>query len=170
LPGQMIWTAIVPTKVALLDHHFLLGVRRWPLLGLRLFERVSEQNARISMHVAIHGIPRVEYRILAMLWHLATHYGKVRPDGVVIPLHLTHKAIGHLVGARRPTVTLALSALVQDGLIRTESHGGFLLLEDSRAVLAPTPGAGVAGIGRHVRTPDADHHTSSPLADRRRAS
>jgi CRP/FNR family transcriptional regulator, cyclic AMP receptor protein len=170
LPGQMIWTAMVPTKVALLDHRFLLGVRRWPLLALRLFERVSEQNARISMHVAINGIPKVEHRILAMLWHLAGVYGKVRPDGVVIPLHLTHEAIGHLIGARRPTVSLALTALVEAKLIRTDAKGGFLVLEESRAALTPEPSAGVVAIASGIRTLDTDSRTSSRLADRRQAS
>ncbi|MBV8989796.1 MAG: Crp/Fnr family transcriptional regulator [Solirubrobacterales bacterium] len=142
LPGGKIWTAMVPTKIAVLDRRFLLAVRRWPLLAVRLFERVSEQNNRISMHVAINGIRKVEQRILAMLWHLADLYGKVRPDGVIVPLRLSHEAIGHLVGARRPTVSLALSALIEQQLIRTEGKGGFLLLEGSRALLAPEPRAG----------------------------
>ena len=39
------------------------------------------------------------------------------PDGVVVPLQLTHEALGQLVGARRPTVTLALKMLCDRGAI-----------------------------------------------------
>ncbi len=150
LPGGEIWTVIVPAKIAVLDRRFLLGVRRWPLLAVRLVQRVSEQNTRISTHVAINSIRQVEQRILAMLWQLADLYGKVRPDGVIVPLRLSHQAIGHLVGAQRPTVSLALGALSERKLIRTEGKGGFLLLEGSRAVLAPEPRAATVAIASGV--------------------
>ena len=170
LPGETIWTAMVPTKLAVLDLRFLLGLRRWPVLALRLFERVSEQNTRTSMHVAINSIPKVEHRILAILWHLAGRSGKVAPDGVIVPLQLTHEAIGHLVGARRPTVTLALSTLIQQRLIRTEEKGAFLLLEESRAILEPALSVAAAAIANEVDALEPARSTSSRLSDRRRAS
>jgi hypothetical protein len=72
-----------------------------------------------------------------MLWQLATLYGKFRRDGVLVPMRLSHEALGRMVGARRPTVTLALTALGEQGLVTTDGVGGFLLSTDSRSILVP---------------------------------
>ena len=46
-----------------------------------------------------------------MLWHLAERWGRVHPDGVVIPLPLNHQRLADLVGAHRPSVTTAMGEL-----------------------------------------------------------
>jgi CRP/FNR family transcriptional regulator, cyclic AMP receptor protein len=76
---------------------------------------------------AISAWPRVEERVLALFWQLADRWGVVRPDGVVIELALTHATIGHLVGAQRPTVSLALHALAEAGLLRRGDTGAWTL-------------------------------------------
>ena len=139
MPLEVRWTALTTLTVAVLERHFLAAVRRWPILALRLFERAAEQNARASTHAAINAIRNVEQRILAMLWHLASLYGKVRPDGVLVPMRLSHEAIGRMIGARRPTVTLAMKALTDQRLLTTEGVGGFLLSTGSRSILVPDP-------------------------------
>jgi Crp-like helix-turn-helix protein len=55
----------------------------------------------------------------------------VGPSGVVVPLELTHEALGHLVGARRPTVTLALSELGRQGAVTRRADGAWMLRADS---------------------------------------
>jgi Mn-dependent DtxR family transcriptional regulator len=40
------------------------------------------------------------------------------PDGIVVPLRLTHETLGALVAARRPSVTSALGRLADAGLLR----------------------------------------------------
>jgi CRP-like cAMP-binding protein len=54
-----------------------------------------------------------------LLWHLAARWGRVRSDGTVLRLRLTHTVLANLVAARRPTVTTALSELTRRGLVRT---------------------------------------------------
>lgn len=63
-----------------------------------------------------------------MLWLLSESWGQVTPSGVRLPLALTHETLGALVGARRPSVTLAVSKLAQDGAI-VHQDTGWLLLE-----------------------------------------
>ncbi len=137
LPAETVWTVVEPTTLAVLDRRFLTAVRRWPVLAQRLVERMTEQNARLSVHATINGIRHVELRILAMLWHLAGLYGKVTPGGVLLPLRLSHAAIGRLIGARRPTVTLALRVLGEQGHVQIDGERRFLLADGSRALLAP---------------------------------
>lgn len=53
-------------------------------------------------------------------------WGRVRSDGVVIPLRLTHAVLSDLVAARRPTVTSALSDLSRRGEVRSVPEGWLL--------------------------------------------
>jgi CRP-like cAMP-binding protein len=73
------------------------------------------------MHLAMLHLPRIEDRIIALFSDLAERFGQMTPEGALIELDLTHEVIGHLVGSRRPTVTLALQSLAANGtLVRRE--------------------------------------------------
>jgi CRP-like cAMP-binding protein len=65
-------------------------------------------------------------RITLLLWHLGATWGKVVPNGILIPLPLTHRLIGQLVGAERPTVSHALARLSGAGLV-TRCKEGLIL-------------------------------------------
>jgi Crp-like helix-turn-helix domain len=62
------------------------------------------------------------------MWFLAESWGRVTPAGTSLPLSLTHDAIGEMIGAKRPTVSLALKELVQQGAV-VRRDGGWLLLK-----------------------------------------
>jgi CRP/FNR family cyclic AMP-dependent transcriptional regulator len=141
LPAVVSWVVTQPAIVAVLDERFDLACRRWPALAATIQARLLAQADRLAVHAAIAQLPKVELRLLAVLWHLAERWGHITPEGVTIPLRLTHEALGRLVGARRPTVTLALAELAESGAV-TRSSEGWLLQESSRAVLAPAPAAG----------------------------
>ena len=53
--------------------------------------------------------------MLAILWLLAESWGKVSAEGTRLPICLTHHALGEMIGAKRPTVTLAVSDLGRRG-------------------------------------------------------
>src|SRR5436190_1262990 len=65
--------------------------------------------------------------LLIVFWHLATHWGRVTRDGVLIDLPLTHTQLALLVGSERPSVTTALGKLDRDGLIRRLENRCWLL-------------------------------------------
>lgn len=124
-------------SVAVLDDRLLAAMRRWPRIAGRFFDQGMVQVDRASAHQAISQLPRVEDRLVALLWHLADRWGRVRPDGVLIDLALTHEALGRLVGARRPTVSLGLQSLAERALVRREANGSWLLATDSIDALVP---------------------------------
>jgi CRP/FNR family transcriptional regulator, cyclic AMP receptor protein len=140
------WRALGWAQLAVLDERFVLAARRWPALmtGLahRLFEAQHEQHTRAAICV----MPRVEERILALLCHLAGRWGHVTPEGVTLTLPVTHEVLGALIGARRPTVSLALLALDQQQLLRRREDRTWLLPMNS--VQWPTIGVpdGRAGL------------------------
>jgi hypothetical protein len=116
------------TRLAVLGGDFLNAARRWPALIAGLHARSAEQAERISAQLAICQLPRVTDRLLATMWMLAETWGRVTPAGVTLPLALTHGAFGALVGARRPTVSLAMAELAERGAI-VRQRASWLLLE-----------------------------------------
>jgi hypothetical protein len=120
--------ALPGTRLALLGREFLLGSRLWPGLARGLYTRLTQQADRLTTQLVICQLPRVDQRLLALMWLLAESWGRVTPSGTNLPLRLTHDVLGALIGARRPTVTLALRDLSERGaLVRQDS--GWLLLE-----------------------------------------
>ena len=73
--------------------------------------------------------------MLAVLWHLAETWGRVMPEGTVVPFPLTHAAIGRFVRARRPTVSLATAELEQRDLLHRLTDGTWLLPSASAEAL-----------------------------------
>jgi hypothetical protein len=57
-------------------------------------------------------------------------WGQVRDDGFLVPVAVTHDALGLLIGARRPTVTSALSALRARGVLELQADRTWLLRPD----------------------------------------
>jgi CRP-like cAMP-binding protein len=139
VPCASSWSTGGGAAMAVLDGRFLTAARRWPGLSAVVYERLAEQLETAEVRAAITALPRVEERVLALFWLLADRWGVVRPEGVVVELALTHALIGHLVGSQRPTVSLALQALAEGGLLQRADTDAWILGHDSRAALAVTP-------------------------------
>ena len=134
LPLKTGWTVLEPVRLAILDGRFTRQLGRYPELGGRLFERAVRRSRRLVVNMAIIHQARVDDRLHMLFWHFAGRWGRVRADGVVLPLRLTHSVLADLVAARRPTVTSALSDLARRGVIRSVDEGWLLLGEAPRDV------------------------------------
>lgn len=156
------YRAAGPVAIAPLDDRALLAMRHFPRLFGVLQSHLGEAQQRLATQLAICQLPRVEDRLLAVFWLFAEAWGRVTPSGTVVPLTLTHDALGELVGARRPTVSLALKELATRGaLVRQDDE--WLLLEvppgagEASATIAAEP-ALVSGhpSGWRLAVPDAE--------------
>ena len=133
LAAEHSWAATTPTRLALLDDHLLRGVQHWPRLLPALMERALDTQGGAVSQLAISHQPRVEDRLVGLFRALADRWGRVTSSGVVVTLSLTHEALGRMIGARRPTVTLALSSLGdQERLVRREDGSWLLTDVDER--------------------------------------
>ena len=132
-PLMMTGAIICPDEatVAVLDERVLATMRRWPHIISRLFALTMHQLERSDINTAVGQLERVEDRLLAFFWLLADRVGRRGPDGITIDQPLTHEAIGRLIGARRPTVSLGLRALYEQGLLTRLEDGSWLLAPDS---------------------------------------
>jgi CRP/FNR family cyclic AMP-dependent transcriptional regulator len=127
LQATVRWNALAPTGLALLDHHVAGRLVNYPEIYCALLERCAHRTRRLAVLQTISQLNRVDRRVLALLWHLAERWGRVTPDGVLVPLALSHRMLGQLVGARRPTVSSALKDLAEAGDV-TRGPGGTWLL------------------------------------------
>ena len=122
LPLSTDWSIVLPTRLAALDLEFEQHLTRYPELGRSLIARALQRSKNMSVNMAIVHQARVDVRLHMLLWHLAARWGRVRSDGTVLRLRLTHAVLADLVAARRPTVTTALSDLARRGLVRTDGE------------------------------------------------
>ena len=104
LAGETSTTAIMETIVVALEAPFVRVAARWPSLLGAVQRRLEAQRERLAVQGLIAHLPRAEHRLLLQLWHLSGRWGRVTPEGIVVPLQLTHDLLGQLIAARRPTV------------------------------------------------------------------
>jgi CRP/FNR family transcriptional regulator, cyclic AMP receptor protein len=112
------WEILEPARVLVLDAGFAQRIAPYPALAAALVERAHDRAKRTAIALALSHLPRVEDRLHRLLWHLADRRGRVSSQGVVLPLPVTQEQLGRLVGARRPTVSLALRSLRERGLVQ----------------------------------------------------
>jgi CRP-like cAMP-binding protein len=113
-----------------------------------VLDRLNARAERLAVTQAISQITGVETRVEALLWHLSERWGRIGSDGVIVPLTLSHRMIGSLVGARRPTVSTAIAQLVQQGRLARRADGSWVLT--GPPLPAPAP-------ARHLELAGDDH-------------
>lgn len=121
------WTALVPTTVAVLDERFTAAICRWPTVMGQLLARAVESSHTLALHLAIAQFRHAKTRLRVMFWHLADRWGRVTPQGVHVPLALTHDRLAHLTCLRRPTASTALQSLSRRGEVQRRTDGTWLL-------------------------------------------
>jgi len=159
LPLEATWHVAQAGHVAVLDRTFLAAATRWPGLVSCLAGRYGETHSRLAVHKSICQMPRVEDRVSLLLWHVAERIGHVTPEATTVPLALTHAELGHLVGAQRSTVTLALAELERQGALLRDADGTFALLGEAPAAARPPrrrPRRQAAGAAVATLPPTAD--------------
>jgi CRP/FNR family cyclic AMP-dependent transcriptional regulator len=133
------WRVLEATRVAVLDEHAARIMAGYPPLTGALVARALERTRRLAVNMAIIHQARVNIRLLMLLWHLADRWGRVRAEGVVLPLHLTHSVLADLVAARRPTVTSSLTDLARQELVEPQARGWLLRGEPPGELLQLEP-------------------------------
>jgi CRP/FNR family cyclic AMP-dependent transcriptional regulator len=127
VPFAIQWTVLEPTRVAVLDRRFTSVIGHWPEAVEVVMRATMRRVHSLALHLAVCHLRRVDSRLLVLLWHLADRWGRVEPEGVHVPMRLTHQTLGRLVGAQRPSVTTALKQLTDAGRISRLDDGSWLL-------------------------------------------
>ncbi len=127
LPISVDWLVLRPIRLAVLDTAFVLRVAPWPSINGRIVSRVAQRARYLALTHAVTHLPRAYARLLILFWLLAERWGKVSKDGVYVILPVTHEVLAMLIGAQRPTVTIALQRLTRAGFLVRERRDRWLL-------------------------------------------
>lgn len=127
LPINIDWIVLKTVRLAVLDAAFVMRTAPWPSINSGIVSRVVQRARYLCLTEAVMHLPRAHPRLLILFLLLAERWGKVGPDGVRISLPLTHEVLGMLIGAQRPTVTIALQRLARAGLLTRERTDRWLL-------------------------------------------
>src|SRR3954447_17114904 len=136
VPFDVDWRVMQPTTFAVLDRPFGNELARWPDVVEALVSAAVRRSQSLALHLAMCHLRRVHTRLLVFMWHMADRWGTVGTDGVHVPLNLSHRALGQLVGAQRPSVTTALHQLGAEGLVSRVADRTWLLHGDPPETLA----------------------------------
>ena len=121
------WLVVVPTRLAVLDRNVAIRLCSRPELNVVLMDKQMSRSRSLAINAATEIVRGLDRRLLILFWHLAERWGRREDDVVVVPLRLTHETLSLLVGARRPSVTTALSSLAADGSVTRVSVDRWIL-------------------------------------------
>lgn len=130
VPFEARWDVVRTAHVAVLDEGFAALACRWPTLTLAVVRRMVRRSRLLTLQLAIADLRRVDERLMLFFWHVADRWGRVGPDGVTVPLPVTHEVLSQLVCAQRPTVTSALKRLAEEGRLQRKRDRTWLLAPD----------------------------------------
>jgi CRP/FNR family cyclic AMP-dependent transcriptional regulator len=116
------WRVLSGTRLAVLDQQWTERMARYTRVGPELVGRAMARARRLAAMMAIAQQPRLDERLWMLFWELADRHGRVHTDGVYLDLPLTHEVLSHLVAARRPSVSGALTKLADQGRLRRDGH------------------------------------------------
>lgn len=131
------WEVCVETRLAVLDAAFIRRASAWPEVVAALGARGVWRAQSLAVHQAIGYMNRIDERLLLLFRHLAERWGRVKTEGIVLELALTHDLLARLVGAQRPSVTTALGQLAERGLVQRLPDRNWLLPHSAAAVVDP---------------------------------
>ncbi len=127
VPTMTTWTALSPVRLASLDARFAVVAGRWPALMAAIVARSVRRSRALAFRLALTQVTGVDVRLHVLFTELVGRWGYVRPDGVALRVRLTHETLARLIGARRPSVTTALRALQDEGIVVREAEDLWVL-------------------------------------------
>ena len=125
--GDTKWLALRPLQVVPIGTPVTVTLCRYPEVLITLLERIEARARRLTVSQGISQLTGVDLRLETLLWHLAERWGKVTPGGVILSLDLSHRILGILIGARRPTVSTAAALLAAQGRVSRLADGTWFL-------------------------------------------
>lgn len=117
------WSLLSTGKVAVISEDFHQQAQNFPSVITVLMDRVVARARWLGFHVAVCQLPRIDHRLLLTFRYAAERWGIKEPQGVRIPIRLSHRSLAALIGARRPKITAAIGTLTDRGLIQQAKDG-----------------------------------------------
>lgn len=130
------WVVIDRARLAVLDLRPGSPLTRSTDLASTVVQRAIDRARWLSLQSAIMSIVGIEERLRALLWALAERWGEPVPGGAEIEVNVPQSVLAEMVGARRPTVSLALGALTERGDLLASEPGRWVLAGEPPEIVA----------------------------------
>lgn len=125
--GDVTWRAVSDTTLAVLSARVLADAGAVPEMLNALLAAATVRTNAIARQLVLAQWSSADDRLMATFQILAERWGVVTPDGIALPAFLTHSVLAPIVGARRPSVTTALTRLVNTGAVRRAPDGRWIV-------------------------------------------
>lgn len=149
------WKVVQTVQAAVLDRTVCAQLSTWPEITAAISRRILQRSHWLAFHLAVCNMRRVDDRLLLVFWHFADRWGTVTPEGVLLDIPLTHELLAAAVGARRPSVSVAVRRLSDQGRVRYRPRSRWLLLGRPPAELRELHER-ASGARRHPERHDSD--------------
>jgi len=149
------YSVLAPARLAELDARFGGVMAHFPeLIGAYGTRLIRRSRCLVDLWAIGHHTG-VAQRVHLLLWFFADRWGRMTPDGVLVPFALTHEWLARFGGARRPTITLALTHLSAAGIVsRHTPTKGWIIHHAPDTHHQPTPTHALAGAAGHAAQPE----------------
>ena len=117
-PFEVVYRTLRRTHMVPLDQRTLSSAGAVPALAMEIASAIERHSALLTLQSVIVQFPTIEERLEVLLPELASRWGAVTADGVVLPAFLSQTVLAALIGVRRPSLTTALAALTNPRLLR----------------------------------------------------
>lgn len=131
------WEVVDRGRLAVLDLRSGSPLSQSPTAVSAVAARAVDRSRTLALQSAIMSIVGIEERLRALLWALAERWGAVGDDGVELEVNVPQSVLAEMVGARRPTVSLALGGLCDSGQLVAPEPGRWILRGEPPAAVAP---------------------------------
>ena len=129
------WEVVGHVRLAVLDLRPGSSLTQSPSSVATIVARAIDRSRALALQSAIMSIVGIEERLRALLWAFAERWGQVIPGGVEIEVKVPQAVLAEMVGARRPTVSLALGSLNDRGLLSAPEPGRWILKGEPPALV-----------------------------------
>ncbi|MCB2191554.1 MAG: Crp/Fnr family transcriptional regulator [Deltaproteobacteria bacterium] len=92
-------------------------VLQHPNIGLQVIRNLSERIDSLTQRVGSMSATHLEERLHQVLWQVAREHGIPAGDGRELAMPFTHEELSFLVGAHRVSITRAMKALREAGMV-----------------------------------------------------
>jgi CRP-like cAMP-binding protein len=169
LTDRTSWRILKPTRVAVLNDRYRRYAAAYPAVIDELMERAARTSHWLLAKSLVISSPLVEDRLLLWFALAGERWGKMTPEGVLLELPLTHDLLGALVGARRPTITVALQSLEHAGVL-VRGTRGWLLRRVNGSERDSSVGRCLRALGLEFDAPTNGAHGGPSLSPPRRVA
>jgi CRP/FNR family cyclic AMP-dependent transcriptional regulator len=135
------WEVVDRARLAVLDLRTGSPLTQSPTSIAVIAARAIDRSRALALQSAIMSIVGIEERLRTLLWAFAERWGRVVPDGVEIKVNVPQAVLAEMVGARRPTVSLALGALCDSGKLLALEPGRWVLQGEPPAIVTAATAA-----------------------------